>query len=76
MYELQINSETLQLRNPLPKDTYIPEHAAFPLYSPSFILDVPKGNMPDLNTPEYLDTIHQTFAEIVARLITSSSISS
>ncbi|KAL0575049.1 hypothetical protein V5O48_006922 [Marasmius crinis-equi] len=41
---------SIALDNPLPLDTSIPvSHDAFPLYAPSFTLDVPPGNMEDRN---------------------------
>ncbi|PSS03319.1 hypothetical protein PHLCEN_2v3993 [Hermanssonia centrifuga] len=53
---------SIALRNTLPLDADIPDHAAFPLYSPSFTLDVPAGNAPDQNTDEYLDEVEDCFA--------------
>ncbi|KAF9262290.1 Arginase/deacetylase [Marasmius fiardii PR-910] len=41
---------SIALDKPLPLDTRIPiSHDGFPLYAPSFTLDVPPGNMEDLN---------------------------
>ncbi|TCD64178.1 hypothetical protein EIP91_004450 [Steccherinum ochraceum] len=50
----------------------IPDHAAFPLYAPSFTLDFPAGNVRDQNTPEYLDDVCARFsriAELIAERI-------
>ena len=53
---------------PLALDTPIPHHAGFPLYAPSFILDVPPSTVRDDNTDDYLkkvDTIFERVAEIL-----------
>ncbi|KAJ6491400.1 hypothetical protein C8R47DRAFT_449816 [Mycena vitilis] len=47
--------------NPLSLEKEIPDHAHFPLYAPSFLLDVPAGNMQDQNTDEYLRTLEEAF---------------
>ena len=46
----------------------MPEHAAFPLYAPSFVLDVPAGHMPDQNTDAQLSEVEAVFERIVAVL--------
>lgn len=61
-------SPVLQLDHPLPLDTEIPEHSAFPLYAPSFTLDVPAGNMQDQNTEEYLASIEACFTDVVPEI--------
>ena len=53
---------------PLALDTPIPTHAAFPMYAPSFTLDVPAGNVRDENSNDYLtevDSIFERVAEIL-----------
>ncbi|KAI0367212.1 histone deacetylase complex protein [Pilatotrama ljubarskyi] len=50
---------------PLSLDADIPDHGAFPLYAPSFTLDVPPGNSPDHNTEDYLRRVEDVFAQIV-----------
>lgn len=57
-----------QLQQPLLLEADIPDHNAFPLYAPSFTLDVPAGNAQDQNTEEYLQTIENRF-NIVAETI-------
>ena len=47
-------------------DSDIPDHQAFPAYSPSFTLDVPCGNMPDENTEEYLQDVESRFGVLSA----------
>jgi histone deacetylase 8 len=49
----------------LPLDTEIPDHFAFPAYGPSFTLDIPAGNMRDLNGEEYLTEIEHCFGRVV-----------
>jgi histone deacetylase 8 len=39
----------------------IPDHAGFLAYAPSFTLDVPAGNMPDLNGQEHLERLDRCF---------------
>ncbi|EJD08441.1 histone deacetylase 8 [Fomitiporia mediterranea MF3/22] len=51
-----------------PPDTPIPDHIAFPLYSPSFTLDVPAGNMRDENSDDYLCEVEGVYRDIVCRL--------
>ncbi|KZT10434.1 histone deacetylase complex protein [Laetiporus sulphureus 93-53] len=45
-------------------DSDIPDHAAFPLYAPTFTLDVPPGTTPDRNTDEFLAEIDALFRRI------------
>ncbi|KAK0210523.1 histone deacetylase complex protein [Desarmillaria ectypa] len=53
---------SVALSDPLPINTEIPyDHPFFPLYAPSFTLDVPEGTMQDQNTPEYLSHIIDSF---------------
>lgn len=49
---------------PLALDTPIPNHAGFPMYAPSFILDVPAGNVRDENTDDYLTKVESTFDSV------------
>ncbi|KAI9568674.1 hypothetical protein HD554DRAFT_2021839 [Boletus coccyginus] len=49
---------------PLSLDAEIPDHRAFPLYQPSFTLDVPAGNMQDQNSDEYLGHIEDVFGRV------------
>ena len=58
----------MQLGRTLSQDADIPDHAAFPLYAPTFTLDVPAGNAPDRNEDVYLEEITE-YLETVARLI-------
>lgn len=53
---------------PLALDTPIPNHAGFPMYAPSFILDVPASNIRDENTDDYLLKVDATF-EGVAKIL-------
>ncbi|KAH7921557.1 Arginase/deacetylase [Leucogyrophana mollusca] len=53
---------------PLPLDTEIPDHRAFPLYQPSFTLDIAAGNMQDHNTEEYIQTVEACFENASAVL--------
>ncbi|KAJ7637011.1 hypothetical protein FB45DRAFT_907996 [Roridomyces roridus] len=55
---------SIALGHPLSLDTEIPDHAHFPLYAPSFTLDVPAGNMQDQNSDDYLDTVDSAFESI------------
>ncbi|GJE98067.1 histone deacetylase [Phanerochaete sordida] len=59
---------SIALRQPLSLDSDIPDHNAFPLYAPSFTLDVPAGNAQDQNTEEYLQTV-ETRLDRVAEII-------
>ncbi|KAF9502195.1 histone deacetylase complex protein [Pleurotus eryngii] len=56
------------LDNPLPLDTNIPDHPGFPLYAPSFTLDVPAGNMLDENTEAYLQSVEERYETIISSL--------
>ena len=53
---------------PLALDTPIPNHAGFPMYAPSFILDVPASSIRDENTDDYLTKVDATF-EGVANIL-------
>ncbi|KAH9956155.1 histone deacetylase 8 [Russula dissimulans] len=55
---------------PLALDTPIPHHAGFPLYAPSFILDVPPSNVRDENTDDYLKKVDTTFEHVAEILRT------
>ncbi|KAI0045924.1 Arginase/deacetylase [Auriscalpium vulgare] len=57
--------------SPLPLDTPIPDHAGFPLYAPSFTLDVPAGGVRDENTSETLSELERAFDPIVESLRTA-----
>ncbi|TDL22325.1 arginase deacetylase [Rickenella mellea] len=61
---------SLAIDRPIPLDTPIPStgHAPFPLYAPSFTLDIPPGNMRDLNSAEYLSEVERVFEMAVERL--------
>lgn len=61
---------SLKIGKALPLDTPIPDHAVFPLYGPSFTLDVPAGNMRDENNEEYIDSIERCFSVVVDRIRT------
>ncbi|KIM48692.1 hypothetical protein M413DRAFT_59621 [Hebeloma cylindrosporum] len=54
--------------NPISLETEIPDHVGFPLYGPSFTLDVPAGNMTDHNTEEYLTSVKQCFDNVIISL--------
>ncbi|KAH9979778.1 histone deacetylase 8 [Russula compacta] len=51
-------------------DTPIPNHAGFPMYAPSFILDVPPGSVRDENTDDYLMKVDATFERVAEILRT------
>lgn len=55
---------SIALGQPLSLDTDIPDHNAFPLYAPSFTLDIPSGNTSDQNTPSSLDEVNTRFARV------------
>ncbi|KAI0301552.1 histone deacetylase complex protein [Multifurca ochricompacta] len=55
---------------PLALDTPIPPHPGFPMYAPSFILDVPTGNVRDENTDEYLTEVDAIFELVADALLT------
>ncbi|KAJ3517504.1 hypothetical protein NLJ89_g442 [Agrocybe chaxingu] len=59
---------SIALRKPLDLETEIPDHAGFPLYGPSFTLDVPAGNMTDHNTEEYLGSIEVCYENVILAL--------
>ncbi|KAJ8516108.1 hypothetical protein ONZ45_g6551 [Pleurotus djamor] len=59
---------SILLDNPLSLDTEIPDHSAFPLYAPSFTLDIPAGNMADDNTESYLQTIEERY-QIINKIL-------
>ncbi|KAF5351084.1 hypothetical protein D9756_008458 [Leucocoprinus leucothites] len=56
---------SIALGQPLDLEADIPDHPGFPLYAPSFTVDVPPGNMRDHNTPEYLDNLRTRFSEVI-----------
>ncbi|KAJ7201647.1 hypothetical protein GGX14DRAFT_571296 [Mycena pura] len=59
---------SVALGHPLSLDTVIPDHAHFPLYAPSFVLDVPAGNMQDQNSDAYLCTVEAAFDAAAAAI--------
>lgn len=61
---LHCSYRAIQLGCPLSPEADIPDHAAFPLYAPSFTLDVPPGNVQDQNTPQYLKRVETQFVRI------------
>ena len=56
---------TLQLQRPLSLETDIPDHPAFPLYAPSFTLDVPAGYVQDRNSDSYLSEVRFNFDQVI-----------
>ncbi|KAI0646127.1 histone deacetylase complex protein [Trametes meyenii] len=56
---------SIALDQPLSLEADIPDHAAFPLYAPSFTLDIPRGNTQDQNTHEYLQHVEDIFGQVV-----------
>ncbi|KAI0081491.1 Arginase/deacetylase [Panus rudis PR-1116 ss-1] len=52
---------SIALNQPLSLNTQIPDHPFFPMYAPSFTLDVPPGTLPDQNTDAYLQDIDRRF---------------
>ena len=54
-----------QLEQPLSLDADIPDHGAFPLYAPSFTLNVPAGTIQDRNTDSYLSRVEDVFDQVV-----------
>lgn len=60
-----IESDYSQLERPLPLETDIPDHPAFPLYAPSFTLDVPAGYVQDRNSDAYLSEVEDKFRAII-----------
>ncbi|KAH9177824.1 Arginase/deacetylase [Lactarius sanguifluus] len=61
---------SIACRAPLALDTPIPTHAAFPMYAPSFTLDVPAGNLRDENSDDYLTEIATVFERVAEVLRT------
>ncbi|KAJ6454679.1 hypothetical protein C8R45DRAFT_1111917 [Mycena sanguinolenta] len=59
---------SVALGNPLSLDTPIPDHQYFPVYAPSFLLDVPAGNMQDQNSDDYLRALDEAFDGAVAAI--------
>ncbi|KDR72484.1 hypothetical protein GALMADRAFT_126034 [Galerina marginata CBS 339.88] len=59
---------SIAMESPMSLGTEIPDHAGFPLYAPSFTLDVPAGNMSDHNTEEYLASVKSSFDGVFAAL--------
>ncbi|KAJ7138492.1 histone deacetylase complex protein [Mycena crocata] len=59
---------SVALGHPLPLDTEIPDHVHFPAYAPSFVLDVPAGNMQDQNSRDYLDAVEESFDGAIAAI--------
>jgi len=55
----------------LPMDTAIPDHKAFPIYAPSFTLEVAPGNMQDQNSEEGLRLVEERLRELADRLRSS-----
>lgn len=56
---------SLCLQRSLSLDTEIPDHSGFPLYAPSFTLDVPQRNMHDHNTDDYLSSVEAAFQDVI-----------
>ncbi|KAH9896667.1 histone deacetylase complex protein [Cubamyces lactineus] len=56
---------SIALGRPLSLEADIPDHGAFPLYAPSFTLDVPAGHGRDRNSEEYLERVEGIFARVV-----------
>ncbi|KAF8804773.1 Arginase/deacetylase [Phlegmacium glaucopus] len=59
---------SIALNNPLSLDVDIPDHPGFPLYAPSFTLDVAAGNMFDYNSEEYLEEVETCFKDVILAL--------
>ncbi|KAF9561398.1 histone deacetylase complex protein [Agrocybe pediades] len=59
---------SIALDDPLDLSMEIPDHVGFPLYAPSFTLDVPAGNMIDQNYEDYLTKIHANFEGVITAL--------
>ncbi|CAE6469219.1 unnamed protein product [Rhizoctonia solani] len=53
---------------PLAINDEIPDHGGFLKYAPSFILDVPAGNMPDENTEKDLSEIERNYDVLIERI--------
>ncbi|KIY49909.1 Arginase/deacetylase [Fistulina hepatica ATCC 64428] len=60
---------SIAMNRPLPLDAVIPDHAGFPLYGPSFTLDVPAGTMQNSNTDAYLQEIESRYDSVLATLV-------
>ncbi|KAF9476814.1 histone deacetylase complex protein [Pholiota conissans] len=56
---------SIAMNKPLDLETEIPDHVGFPLYGPSFTLNVSAGNMNDHNSEEDLGTLHTRFDNII-----------
>lgn len=63
-----LNIKFAQAGQELLADTPIPDHAGFPLYAPSFTMEVPAGNMRDENTDDYLREVEDVYSQIILRL--------
>jgi histone deacetylase 8 len=63
-YQFILMPNPFQAGKPLPLETQIPDHRAFPLYQPSFTLDVPAGNMQEQNSKEYLQHVEDIYERI------------
>ncbi|KAI0764765.1 histone deacetylase complex protein [Fomes fomentarius] len=59
---------SIALDRPLSLDADIPDHAAFPLYAPSFTLDIPPGMTQDQNTDQYLTHVEHVFQQVVVAI--------
>jgi len=59
---------SIALNNPLNLDTDIPDHPGFPLYAPSFTLDIAASNMFDHNSEEYLEEVETCFENVILAL--------
>ncbi|CEL60369.1 histone deacetylase 1/2 [Rhizoctonia solani AG-1 IB] len=53
---------------PLSVQDDIPDHGGFLQYAPSFVLDVPAGNMPDENTEKNLAEIERNYDILIGRI--------
>ncbi|KAL7284332.1 hypothetical protein ACG7TL_001618 [Trametes sanguinea] len=60
---------SVALGRPLSLEADIPDHGTFPLYAPSFTLDVPPGHTQDQNTEEYLQHVENVFAQVVESIV-------
>ncbi|KZT39446.1 histone deacetylase complex protein [Sistotremastrum suecicum HHB10207 ss-3] len=59
---------SIALLEPILPERDIPDHAAFPLYGPSFTFDVPGGNMRDENSSEYVQRIKEQMFSLASRI--------
>jgi len=64
----RLNFLFYQLGQPISLETDIPDHDAFPLYAPSFTLDIPPGNMRDENADEYIQHIEDVYRRITHQI--------